>query len=147
MQLAFSDCENVDHSPTSFPRIACSFLTQAAKLKSGPPISDGSLACCAIPRHTGSTLRSGTLCDRAGQSAKSRTTAAMGAVVTTRIGLSPRRRTQLERRDAQHDIECERALQRQRLQSDGAAGAAHKHIGAAADDKTDIARRADIFAR
>src|SRR5689334_13358098 len=89
MQLAFSDRENVDHSPTSFSRIPCSFLTQAAKVRSGPPLSDGLSACWAIPRHTGLTLRLGTLCARAGQTESSRTSAAMDAIGTARIGSSP----------------------------------------------------------
>src|ERR1041385_8874887 len=99
MQLAFSDRENVDHSPASFSRIACSFFTQAAKVRSGPPLSDGLSACCAIPRHTGLTLRLGTLCARAAQTESSSAIGVTKAIATTRIGsspsLSPGRRAQL----------------------------------------------------
>src|SRR5690242_14961660 len=89
MQLVFSDRENVDHSPASLARVACSFLTQAVKVKSGPPVSDGLSACWAIPRHTGLTLRLGILCGRAGQTTSSTIIAETSAIHSTRIGSPP----------------------------------------------------------
>jgi hypothetical protein len=59
--------------------------------------------------------------------------------------LSPRR-AQLERRYAERDVQPDRALERDRLQREGTAGAADQDVGAAADADVDVTGNADIFA-
>src|SRR6516225_7760287 len=115
MQLVISLGENVDHSPASFCRIACSLWTHWENARSAAPFSATVDACWAMPRHTGSRLRLGISCDRAGAAAVART-AAVAIAARLRIWLiaksyrqfSARRRAQLKLRQAEHNIKCDR---------------------------------------
>src|SRR5262249_7889658 len=137
-----------------FCRTACSLWTHCENATSGLPFSATVDACWAMPRQTGSRLRLGISCESAGAAAAART-AAVAIVIRMRIKLiaksyrqfsAPSHWAQLERRQAEHNIKCDRPLQRQWVEGDCAARASHQHMGAGAEPDAEIAGRADIFA-
>src|SRR4249920_804338 len=55
-------------------------------------------------------------------------------------------RPQLERRDTEGDIECNRSLERDRLKRNGAPRAPDQNVGTDAEADSDVAARAHVFA-
>src|SRR5215468_7888977 len=57
-----------------------------------------------------------------------------------------RQRTQLERRQTGHHVQCNRALKRYRLKRDGAVGTAKENVRACTQTNANISRNTDILA-